>query len=116
MINLFVYGTLRSGHSRSDILENSKLIGTGVTRGTLYDLGPFPGTKFNKGSDVIGEVYEINQEVLNLLDMIEGNGFLFERKLVPVLVNKEYRDCWAYEFLHEVKEENVIKSGDYLKR
>ena len=115
-LNLFVYGTLRSGQFRNDVLGNSKLVGTGITNGVLYDLGPFPGAKFSGKKSLTGDVYEINQETLSTLDFIESNGYLFERKIVHVLVNNEYRECWAYEFLPNVKEEMIVKTGDYLNQ
>ena len=49
-MKVFVYGTLLKGMSRSHSLNNSSFEGFGVIRGSLYDLGSYPGIIDSKDS------------------------------------------------------------------
>ena len=61
---IFVYGTLRYGHERHNVLENARFVGYGFIKGfKLYDLGPYPAIAKGNGT-VYGEVYEISPETL----------------------------------------------------
>jgi len=70
-MKVFVYGTLLKGMSRSHSLSTSRFEGFGVIRGSLYDLGSYPGIVDFDGS-VYGEIYDIDSSTLVALDHIEG--------------------------------------------
>lgn len=88
MALLFVYGTLKRGcrlHAHLD---------TGVYRGAartepgyaLYRLGWYPGMVAEASpAEVTGELYEIGEELLPLLDDVEGVPDLYQRVSIPVL-------------------------------
>lgn len=38
----------------------------------MYDLGPYPCVIEQAGSRIYGEVFEVNEELLDLLDEVEG--------------------------------------------
>jgi gamma-glutamylcyclotransferase (GGCT)/AIG2-like uncharacterized protein YtfP len=78
---LFVYGTLRKAcrHEMHRVLERSaRCIGNATVRGTLYDLGLYPGlvTSGDDADVVKGEVYALDpdraQATLTDLDRYEG--------------------------------------------
>ncbi len=65
---VFVYGTLRRGGARAMSIRfpNSKFIADAKVSGSLYDLGAYPGLLVNESNSlVIGEVYEVDDEILN---------------------------------------------------
>ena len=78
---LFVYGTLRKavGHTMHRILaRDARFIGDATLRGTLYDLGTYPGlvTAGDAIDLVRGEVYALDPDraeaMLAMLDRYEG--------------------------------------------
>jgi gamma-glutamylcyclotransferase (GGCT)/AIG2-like uncharacterized protein YtfP len=89
--NLFVYGTLQHGQSRHYVLENlsfEKAILPKHRRVSLPSLG-FPFIIFDKNSEVKGEVYyNLDDELLKTLDLIEGEGTLYNRNIVEVVTQK----------------------------
>ena len=88
-ITIFVYGTLKKGYRNHRLLEGSNFIGEGRISGyDIYDLGSFPGIIGGTG-EVLGELYEINQETLKRVDRLESEGYLYSR--LPVEVNQ--KDC-----------------------
>jgi gamma-glutamylcyclotransferase (GGCT)/AIG2-like uncharacterized protein YtfP len=71
---IFVYGTLMSGEPNYRLLTSSVLVGQVLTaRGyTLYDLGPFPALVCEGRGRVAGELFEVDDATLALLDRLEG--------------------------------------------
>jgi gamma-glutamylcyclotransferase (GGCT)/AIG2-like uncharacterized protein YtfP len=63
---VFIYGTLRRGNARAMSVRfpNSQFIAEAKER--LYDPGAYPGLLLNESNSlVIGEVYEVDDEILN---------------------------------------------------
>ena len=60
--NVFVYGTLKQGHSRENSMINGRkgLPKFGKIRGELIDLGAFPGL-IQGANDVIGELHSFSE-------------------------------------------------------
>jgi len=76
---LFVYGTLKQGHSRELALSDQKYLGVGRTDGkfAMFNLGGYPGLVHATpdkaaGKRVYGELYEVSDECMQQLDQIEG--------------------------------------------
>jgi gamma-glutamylcyclotransferase (GGCT)/AIG2-like uncharacterized protein YtfP len=120
--HLFIYGTLRGGEERSEILSefSSKAYKDCKVRGSLIDLpGGYPGLINGDGS-VVGEIHHTPkiQNALKKLDMIEGfkgygeDGSLFHR----VLTYSNDIPCWTYVYARSSDDGPVIESGDWLKR
>ena len=115
---VFVYGSLRRGCARSMPMRfpESKFIADAKVKGSLYDLGPYPGLQLdNSSSVVIGEVYEIDDELLEQLDEFEASSN-YLRKQVEIPLGAQQRMCWTYEpdpnfYSLDV----VIASGDWLE-
>lgn len=104
---LFIYGTLRK-EAKSHI-KPSKSLGLDSVQGKIYDInGHYPGFKHGKGK-VIGEVVEIDEANLNLIDAYEGN----EYKRVRITTNNKI-EAWIYEYTHDISKSQEIKSGDWL--
>lgn len=119
MKKVFVYGTLMSEMSRSDILNASTYEGTGTIQAKMYDLGKYPG--IISGNDMVhGEIYTIEDDTLDYLDMIEGyssdnkQGSLYIRQSVPVTTYDDTIET-AYTYFYNGSVENCthVPSGHY---
>lgn len=82
------YGSLKKGFHNHNIVENCRYIDSTITE-DLYDMfscGEFPAaidTLHNYY--VYGEIYEVDDMTLDILDYLESNGSLYQRKLVNVV-------------------------------
>ena len=97
---------------------NSKFIADAKVGGSLYDLGAYPGVLLSEAnSSVIGEVYEVDDEILNKLDDIEASSD-YVRTQVEVSLDTQGRRCWIYvpegnpEFYLD---RTLITSGDWAE-
>lgn len=91
---IFVYGTLMSGMNNHHYLENSKYLGNCEIEGyEMYHLRYYPGIIEGKGR-IKGEVYEIDEETLHLIDFLEGEGSLYIRKEIET----EYGITYIYVY------------------
>ncbi len=87
MQNLFVYGTLMKGQGAHERLNDATLIGNAILRDfELIDLGSFPGIRPRVGGSVVGELYEVDDELIKNIDMYEGEGTLYDREPVRVCI------------------------------
>lgn len=115
---VFVYGTLRRGGARAMSIRfpDSKFIADTKVSGSLYDLGAHPGLLLNDSdSPVTGEVYEVDDEILNKLDDFEASSY-YRRKQVEISLGTHRRACWIYEPNPEFYSPRIlIESGDWLE-
>ncbi|MCM3872105.1 MAG: gamma-glutamylcyclotransferase [Pyrinomonadaceae bacterium] len=114
---VFVYGTLRRGDAgaMSVRFPNSKFIADAKVKGSLYDLGAYPGLVLDESNSmVIGEVYEVDDDILNKLDDFEASSN-YCRKQVEISAS-DRRICWTYEpdpEFHSTRK--LISSGDWIE-
>lgn len=98
---LFVYGSLKRGFGNHRFLWDSVFIGTTTTADSTYSmltLGAFPAI-IAEGEDAIeGELYEVDDDTLEQIDMLEGNGAFYDRSQV-LLSNGEV--AWMYLLVGE---------------
>lgn len=75
-MKLFVYGTLKRGHSRAHLLHGQRFVGEGRTlpKYRLYNCGGFPGLVPDEldGRAIEGEVWDVDAACLKTLDKVEG--------------------------------------------
>ncbi len=124
---LFVYGTLL--HDIQSMIANhlrthSRLLGPGLVKGRLYDLGRYPGLVWDPNADtmVAGQVFQMEEpeSILKTLDEYEGitNDYLvqseYRRELIPVILRQKELYCWCYLFAGDTDGLPIIESGDYL--
>ena len=120
-MKIFVYGTLLQGMEREKVLENSLYLGPTIIRANLFDLGYFPGIKPGEGA-VVGELYEIDEETLKILDEIEGyyeknekdSLFIRQETVARKFSNGEYLKVLTY-FYNSPVTRNQIRHGDYRR-
>lgn len=115
---LFVYGTLRRGESRwnvvSDFIVNYSP-GWSIT-GTLYDLGEYPGFVGSGQTKVIGDLVTTSDlwSLLTRTDQIEGK--MFSRSLfwiTPATGTNEVRLAWVYCYNQPTQGVPCIRSGEW---
>ena len=95
---------------------NSKFIADAKVSGSLYDLGAYPGLLLNESNSlVIGEVYEVDGEILNKLDDIEASSYYW-RKQVEIFLRSHSSVGWTYEPNPEFySPRTLIISGDWIE-
>jgi len=115
---VFIYGTLRRGcpGSMSIRFPNSKFVAEAKVKGGLYDLGPYPGLRLDESNSlVVGEVYEVDDALLNELDEFEASSN-YLRKQVEISFAGQKTNCWTYEPDAEFyRFEKLIASGDWME-
>lgn len=94
---------------------NSKFIADTQVSGSLYDLGAYPGLLLNDSNSlVVGEVYEVDDELLTKLDDFEASSS-YVRKQVEVSLGTDKKMCWTYEPDPESYPlDELISSGDWI--
>ena len=115
---VFVYGTLRRGGAGAMSIRfpNSKFIADAKVSGSLYDLGAYPGLLLNESNSfVIGEVYEVDDEILHKLDDFEAASNYWRRQ-VEISFGTHKGPCWTYEPNAEFYfPRKLITSGDWIE-
>jgi gamma-glutamylcyclotransferase (GGCT)/AIG2-like uncharacterized protein YtfP len=115
---VFVYGTLRRGGAgaMSVRFPDAKFIADTEVGGSLYDLGAYPGLLLGESnSSVVGEVYEVDDEILNRLDDFEASSY-YRRKQVEISLGAQRKVCWTYEPDPEFYSPHMlITSGDWIE-
>lgn len=120
---VFVYGTLRRGEQRDiNRLKPAPIfVADGKIKGTLYDLGSYPGVRLGGEQWVQGEVYQITPALELQLDEIEAvwpqQTGEYVRQEVAVQYAGSVLTCLVY-VVSEVhtKGKVIIASGNWVKR
>ena len=94
MIKLFVYGTLKENGALSHrFVPYREDVRSAKVSGRMYDLGHFPGARFDLSGIVKGEVHTYNTDVIPAMDRIESEGVLYNR----IKINIDGEDVWTYQ-------------------
>ena len=116
---IFVYGTLKRGFGNHHYLRSAKFIATGRTKNkyALYAAGiPFV-VKDNQVTNIIGEIYEVDDATLAIIDSLEGHPDFYKRMQVPIIANDQDQTsivAWLY-FCSEPRGE-LVPSGIYTRQ
>ena len=113
-IPVFVYGTLKRGHSNHGVLNGATFQTQGyITHRQEFGMrtvGTFPVVYRRSDIDenitgaaprIMGELYSVDVAGLHQLDQLEGNGYLYQREQVSILIqvgDGHYRavTAWVY--------------------
>jgi gamma-glutamylcyclotransferase (GGCT)/AIG2-like uncharacterized protein YtfP len=104
---VFVYGSLKKGFGNHHRLEGAAFLGETRTKARSFRMesfGAFPAvykvpTKAGGPAySIEGELYEVNDKILEGLDRLESNGHFYRRELVKLANGKE---AWMYICLHQ---------------
>lgn len=115
---VFVYGTLKRKSGLHGLLKSSKYMGNAILSGaTLLDTGwGYPGLVYgNKQIHAVhGEVYEVTDALMEILDNAEGVPWLYERKATTVQqADGTIRLVWVYVYLRAIGNEIAVQNGDW---
>lgn len=118
---VFVYGTLRKWQERdiNRLQPAPVFIGYSQVKGSLYNLGSYPGLRLDGAQCVQGEVYLITPELERQLDEIEEvlpqqTGEYARREVVVQCAGVDLT-CLIYEVSERRAQGHVvIVSGDWL--
>jgi len=113
---VFVYGTLKRGKSAHKFLKDCEDFGCHAVKGTMYGVNgvSYPMIKLSGDSLIHGEIYEVSEETLKVLDRYEGHPHHYKR--IETLMLDPGGDsteayAWVYEYQGSVEGLDVITSG-----
>lgn len=113
---VFVYGTLLTGEHNNCIMSSgyygqaNKLGEDSINGFKMYSLGGFPAIIPGQQEDwIIGEVWEVDEEVFESLDALEGYPTMYNR----VQVITEYGQAWVYTMTVANDRWHPIESGSW---
>jgi len=99
---IFAYGTLKQGFGNADLLDGgSTFIGTAITKDpkwAMISYHGFPAIIPDKKNLIMGELYICDSITLGELDVLEGNGSLYAREKIEVILTEDDTawDAWVY--------------------
>jgi gamma-glutamylcyclotransferase (GGCT)/AIG2-like uncharacterized protein YtfP len=102
---VFVYGTLKKGNSvrglnmfRDRGVEYVSDAVTTEAEFSLYDLGAFPAVTSSGNNRISGEVWEVDENMMKVLDDIEGYPEFYNRMEIKTTQGK----AWMY-YIPDIK-------------
>ena len=103
MQRVFVYGTLKQGFCRHHAISSQKFLGPAKTQPIylLFDLGSYPGLVADEdGISIEGELYEVDEDCLKNLDLVEGvNEGYYSREAVQLIDHWDDEPALTYIYL-----------------
>lgn len=104
---VFVYGTLKRGHSNHGYMAGQRFICEATTQSVyrLFDLGGYPGMieAASDGLSIKGEIWEIDDACLRRLDVLEDvKGGEYARVFVKLAAPHESDAVEGYVYLRSV--------------
>jgi gamma-glutamylcyclotransferase (GGCT)/AIG2-like uncharacterized protein YtfP len=114
---LFVYGTLRHGHPNGQRfgLTADRLVEQGAQLHgfRLYDVSWFPGIQptDDLSSVVVGDVFDVPDELWGALDRYEGAPSLYRRETVTV----GNIEAEVYIYNGSINDDQLITSGEWQR-
>jgi len=116
MFRLFVYGSFLASEPESGVLAQAKALGPTSTEAgyTLHELGATAGLVEGGEGVVVGELYEVDFQLLSACDKKSDHPSLFHRATVKLTDGSE---AHAY-LLHadQVRGRRRVRGGDWVRR
>jgi gamma-glutamylcyclotransferase (GGCT)/AIG2-like uncharacterized protein YtfP len=113
---VFVYGTLKRGGTNHAVLADQEYLGDARTPPgyRLYVVADYPGLikdpRDQRG--VMGEIWSVDAEALDRLDMLEGvEERLYRRDVLPVLPPYHETEVQGYYYLRNTRGRRPIIDG-----
>ncbi|RWS44804.1 gamma-glutamylcyclotransferase [Bacillus mycoides] len=121
MHHVFVYGTLRKGQTNAHYMQGATCIAEEAwVYGKLFDTNEgYPAMICLSEEKVYGEVYEVDDEVLQKLDELEEYTGNAENDLYDRITQTVYfadKEIHVYVYVAQDKEilKKIIDSGDWI--
>lgn len=110
---VFVYGTLKSGWGNHDsYMADAKFIKDVALKGVSIhtdEATRLPFAMKNKKGRIQGEIYEVDDQTLKMLDRLESHPVWYKRQLFKV---GKYK-VWIYLNPEEAKDLPIIPNGNW---
>jgi gamma-glutamylcyclotransferase (GGCT)/AIG2-like uncharacterized protein YtfP len=119
---VFVYGTLMRGHANHRVLVEvgARRVGDALTAEprTLVDLGPYPALLAPGAAlptcRVAGEIYDVDDAALEVLDAFEGCPDLYARERIVLEHEGAELEAWTYVLAQKAPSHAaLVTSGRY---
>jgi len=97
---LAVYGILKRGESGGRLMDGAKFIGECyIPFARLYEAPTAPWLVLDneKGYDVKAELYKVSDNIMDILDRVEGHPYLYERKKLSVMLLEDEGIVWGID-------------------
>ena len=128
---VFIYGTLKQGQCRGHSMQDGRYLGIALTTPSfaMYNVGDYPALIFDTlAADhrVCGELYECDEDLLEVLDRIEGVPHLYKRDMVELdtihlvqlpttlLTHKMFEQKRAISYFY-VNHERLIEEAELIE-
>lgn len=130
VLQLFVYGSLRSGFHHPAYEYISKyfsLVANAKVKGYMYDMGSYPAAiPTTDEAYIVGELYQLNDDAdfswaIEQLDSYEGvvpedgEKALYRREVATVYAGNKTYNAWIYWFNGSIEGQPKIASGDVFE-
>lgn len=111
---VFVYGSLRRGMGNHRFLRDSQFVGTTVIEDMfrMISLGVFPGLiREGDPRQIVGEVYQVTDQVFSSLDSLEGHPRFYKREQVDTPIG----EAWVYVLPDDYQDNDPVECGDWVE-
>jgi gamma-glutamylcyclotransferase (GGCT)/AIG2-like uncharacterized protein YtfP len=111
-IKIFVYGTLKRGFYNNVYLKHSTFIGMALTKYKypmvrLEEEFPYLINDKNHGKHVKGELFEIDDITLKMLDILEDYPHLYTRETIELVIDGKEIEAITYFATDEIKYQSL---------
>jgi gamma-glutamylcyclotransferase (GGCT)/AIG2-like uncharacterized protein YtfP len=108
---VFVYGTLRRNHYNHQLISNAAFLDVWVTPAnyTMVSFGFYPAVIHAGATPISGELYQVDDTLLEEMDRLEGIPHLYQRHAIDTPVGRAY---W-YMMSQSTDHAEVVSSGDW---
>ena len=112
MIRLFVYGTLKKGFHNNFYLRDARYLGEFTTDPgySMYSFGNYPAVCETGDTPILGEVYEISEQLLASTDRLEWYPEYYQR----VLIETSFGEAWMYVVREQLCTDKIKISGNWI--
>ena len=114
-----VYGSLRQGMGNHGLLRSARFVGRFWTAPayTMRSLGYFPGMIDGGDTAILCEVYDVDDNTFDRLDVLESNGRYYERQRLPLVSDDPTAAdtlAWVYILMPGHRAGDRVISGDWI--
>ena len=108
---VFTYGTLMKGQSAYGRFGDCEYVCDATLFDyAIYEVGSYPAAVPLEGFKVEGEVYAVDEKLLERFDEYEEVGEIYDRKLVKVITaDKKTLEAFFYEYILDVRDLELRK-------
>ena len=122
---VFAYGSLKRGFFYHDAIADGEYIGKAKTKYPCWIMHAlasdeyknyfYPAVSYGGKYYIEGELYLVDQQTLTQLDIVEENGFAYERKETDI-THPDFKKAWMYVSILEGRITHPIATKHFVCR